>query len=84
MPEIIVKCFQNLDMNNLSRSETMSVGNPFSQYQWLKNITANSFAVREVEVGIMRMSDPRRSVIVRIQLWPWLSGSGPMKSIEMD
>ena len=84
IPEIIVKCFQKADMNSLSRSEIMSKGRPFSQYQWSKNKTASSFAVSLVDVGMIRTSDPRRSVMVRIQSCPWSKGRGPMKSIVID
>ena len=59
IPVRIVRCFQKFDMKILSLSETMSEGRPFSQYHLLKNKTASSLAVREEEVGIMRMSDPR-------------------------
>src|ERR1700678_2386922 len=79
-----VRCFQKEDMKSLSRSEMMSVGSPFSQYQLSKNRTASSLAVREVEVGMMRISDDRRSVMVRMQLYPWSRGRGPMKSIDTD
>ena len=70
IPVIIVRCFQKVDMKNLLRSETMLVGKPFSQYHLSKNKTASSFAVRVVEVGMMQMSEPRRSVMVSMQLWP--------------
>ena len=75
---------QNLEINNLSLSDTISVGKPFSQYQFLKNSDANASAVMSVRVGTMCISDPNRSVIVRIQLKPSSSGSGPTKSIATD
>ena len=70
IPVSIVRCFKKLDMNNLSWSETMSEGRLFLQYQLSKNKTASSGALSEVEVGIIQISEPRRSVIVRIQLKP--------------
>src|ERR1700678_26781 len=79
-----VRCFQKEDMKSLSRSETMSVGKPFSQYHLSKNRTASSLAVREVEVRMMRISEDKRSVMVKMQSKPWSRGSGPMKSIDID
>src|ERR1700761_327810 len=60
----LCKAFQKRDRKSLSRSETISSGNPFSQYHSLKNICASSSAVRVVLVGIMRMSEPDLSVKV--------------------
>ena len=68
MPVRSVKCFQKEDMNNLSRSDTMFIDRPFSQYHVSKNKTASSLAVSLVEVGMIRMSDDKRSVIVRMQV----------------
>jgi hypothetical protein len=76
--------FPKVDIKSLSRSDTMLRGRPFSQYQRSKNKMANSLAVSLVDVGIIRISDPSRSVIVRIQSYPLSSGRGPMKSIDMD
>ena len=84
MPEIMVRCFQKADMNNLSLSETMSNGRPFLQYQWLKNKTMSSFAVSLVDVGMMRMSEPSQSVMVRIQSCPSSKGRGPSQLIDND
>ena len=67
---MILRCFQKADINNLSRSETIFNGKPFSQYQLSKNRTASCFAVRVIVVGMMRTSEPRRSVIVSLQLKP--------------
>ena len=60
------------------------MGSPFSQYQLSKKRTASSSAVRVVLVGIIRTSEFKRSVIVRIQSKPLSGGSGPMKSMETD
>ena len=79
-----VNAFQKRDTKILSRSQTMSFGKPFSQYHVLKKVTASSLAVMVVFVGTIRMSEPRRSVIVRIQSYPSSVGNGPMKSIAMD
>jgi len=81
MPVKQCRALQNFHMNNLSLSDTISVGNPFSQYQCLQNSDANNLAVMSVRVGTMRMSDPSRSVIVSIQLKPSSSGKGPTKFI---
>ena len=74
------KCFQKREMNSLSWSEISSRGRPFSQYQWSKKSKARDSAVRSVVVGMIRMSEPSLSVIVRMQLWPSSSGRGPIKS----
>ena len=58
----------------------MSNGNPFSQYQYIKNNTAHSFAVRLVFVGINRTSEFRQLVMVSMQSYPLSSGRGPTKS----
>lgn len=83
-PVIIVRFFQEADIKSLSLSNTISRGRPFSQYQQSKNRISSCFAEREVVVGMIRISEPRQSVMVRIQLCPLSSGSGPMKSIEID
>ena len=57
IPVSMLRCFQKADMKSLSRSETMSKGKPFSQYQLSKNRTASSLAVSVVVVGMMRTSD---------------------------
>jgi len=75
-----VRCFQKRDIKSLSRSDMSSSGNPFSQYQWSKNITASFSAVSFDEVGIIRISEFNLSVIVRMQSKPSSSGRGPMKS----
>lgn len=77
----IFSAFQNFDKNNLSRSDTISNGRPFSQYQWSKNTTANSSAVIFAFVGTILMSDPNRQVIEQIMSYPLSRGSGPTKSI---
>ena len=41
IPVNLVSASQNRDTNSLSRSQTMSVGSPFSQYQLSKNTTAS-------------------------------------------
>ncbi len=47
-PVSLCRAHQNFKMKSLSLSDTMSVGNPFSQYQLLKNIVANFSAVISV------------------------------------
>jgi hypothetical protein len=84
MPVRRCSAFQNLETNNLSLSEIMSNGMPFSQYQCLKNIDASPSAEISVCVGIIHMSEPRRSVIVNMQLKLLSSGSGPTKSIATE
>src|SRR6266702_838079 len=76
--------FQKRARNSLSRSDTISKGSPFSQYQLSKNISASFSAVRVEIVGIRRISEPRRSVRVRIMSKPLSLGSGPMKSIATE
>ena len=71
-------------MNNLSLSDTISAGNPFSQYQCLKNRDANDSALMSVLVSTIRISDPSWSVIVSIQLNPSSLGRGPTKSIVTE
>src|ERR1700678_1889632 len=80
----MVRCFQNADMNSLSWSDMISLGRPFSQYQWSKKRILSSLALSEVEVGMIRISDPRRSVIVSMQLWPLSVGRGPMKFMDTE
>lgn len=72
------------DMNNLSLSQTIFAGKPFSQYHSSKNTTANSSADRSVWVATICISDPSQSVIVKIQSFPSSSGNGPMKSMAID
>lgn len=84
MPVRIMRCFQNFEMKSLSRSEIMSRGKPFSQYQFSKNNMAHASAVNVVWVGMIRTSELRRSVIVRMQSYPLSTGKGPTKSIEIE
>ena len=44
---------QNFKMESLSQLEMISLGNLFLQYQWLKNVRANSSAVIVIFVGII-------------------------------
>ena len=44
IPVRACEAFQNLEVNSLSQSETMSRGRLFSQYQLSKNMTARSSA----------------------------------------
>ena len=67
-PVILCKHFQKQARKSLSLSETISSSSPFLQYQFVKNSSANCLAVRVVVVGIMWMSEPRQSVIVRMLL----------------
>ena len=62
----------------------MSKGRLFLQYQCLKKIDASASADISVHVGIIHMSDPSWSIIVKMQLKPSSSGSGPIKSIATD
>jgi hypothetical protein len=78
-PVRIIRCRQNLDINNLSRSDIISKGKPFSQYQFSKKRIAQASAVRVVCVGIIRTSEFNLSVIVRIQSNPLSSGRNPLK-----
>ena len=84
MPVSSCKAFQKHEMKSLLQSETMSSGNPFLQYHFSKNISANCSAVNAAVVGINWMSEPKRSVIVRMVSKPSSSGSGPMKSITTE
>ena len=84
IPVRSVRCFQKDDINNLSRSDTMFVGSLFSQYHLSKNNTVSSFDVNFVEVGMIRISDDNRSVMVSIQSCPWSRGKGLMKSMGID
>jgi hypothetical protein len=70
-----------LEVNSLSLSEMISSGRPFLQYHSSKKMVASSSAVRLDRVGIIRMSEFKRSVIVRIQSKPESIGRGPMKSM---
>ena len=83
-PQRECKAFQKWDINNLSLSEIMSKGNPFSQYQWSKNKIARSSVVMSTWMGTIRILAPMQSVIDKIQLNPESSFSGLMKSIVMD
>ena len=74
---------QNFKTKILSQSEMISLGNLFSQYQWLKNKTARSSVVMSVQVGIIWLLEPRWSVIDRMQSKLPLSGKGPIKSVAM-
>ena len=83
IPTIIMSLFQKCEKNNLSLSEIISWGNPFSQYQLSKNTCAKSSAEMSVHVGIILTSDPNLSVIVAMQLNPSPLGNGLMKSTAM-
>ena len=76
-----VQGFPETQTKSLSRSEIMSVGKPFSQYQCTKNSVAKSSAEMSVRQGTSRMSEPRRHVMVAIQSKPSSSGSRPTKSM---
>ena len=84
IPVSLCNSFQKWDRKSLSRSDTISRGRPFSQYQCLKNRCAISSAVNVVVVGMMRILDPRWSVNVMMLLWPPSGGNGPMKSIATE
>ena len=75
---------QKREVNLVSRSHTISVGKPCSQYQWLKDRRAISFALASVRVGMSKISAPSQSVIVRMELKPSSSGRGPTKSMAIE
>ena len=77
------KCFQNLEINNLSQSEIICKRRPFSQYQLLKKIGVRDSAFKLVVVGMICMSAPSLSVIVRMQSKLSSRGRGQMKSMVM-
>ena len=81
MPDRQCNAFQNLDMNSLSQSEMISTGSLFLQYQCSKNRPASRLADKSILVGIIWMSAPSLSVVVRIQSIPLSVGKGPIKSI---
>ncbi len=58
-PVSLCNACQNLEMNSLSQSETISKGSLFSQYQLSENIVASFSAVISVHVGISLMSELR-------------------------
>ncbi len=82
-PVSLCSACQNLEIKSLSRSDMISAGSLFSQYQFSKKMVANFSAIISVRVGISLISEPIQSVIVRRQLKPSSSGRGPMKSIAM-
>jgi len=82
-PVSTIRRFQKRNINNLSLSDIISKGSPFSQYHLSKNNTASCSAFVFVEHGTSWMSEFKRSVMVRIQSIPFSSGSGPIKSIAM-
>jgi hypothetical protein len=84
MPVRQCSAFQNLDTNNLSQSDIMSKGRLFLQYQCFKKIDASASADISVHVGIICMSDPSQSIIVKMQLKPSSSSSHLTKSIATD
>ena len=51
----VCNCFQEWDMKTLSRSEMISRGRPFSQYQWMKKSSATHLAESDVWQGIRQM-----------------------------
>ena len=71
-------------MKSLSRSDIISRGRPFSQNHLRKNSLARPCTVSVHEVGMIQMSELRRSVIVSIQSCPLLVGRGPIKSIATE
>lgn len=84
MPVSLCKAFQNLDMNSLLRSETISVGRPFLQYHLSKNKYVRSSAVMSVLIGTSCISLPKQSVRVMMQFLLLSSGSGPIKLIATE
>lgn len=84
MPVSSCKCFQKCERKSSSLSEIMSRGNPFLQYQCVKNNSAKASAVNVVVVGIIHMSDPNQSLMVRIVLNLPSFSKGPMKSIVTE
>ena len=64
--------------------ETISRGSPFSQYQFLKKISASSSPTRDVVQGRMWTSEPKRSVSVTMQSKPSSTGNGPIKLIATE
>src|SRR6266404_1030857 len=75
---------QNRETNSLLRSDIISSGSPFSQYQVVKKTWAMSSVVAVDFVGTSRTSDPDRSVRVRIMSKPRSGGNGPMKSMATE
>ena len=84
MPVRVWRDFQNWDMKSLSRSDTMFKGSPLIQYHFSKKSSASFSAVRVETVGIIWISEPRRSVNVIMVSKPLSRGRGPMKSIATE
>ena len=70
IPVSLCNSFQKQDRKSLSRSDTISRGRPFLQYQCVKNRCAISSAINVVIVGMMQILDPRQLVNVMMLLWP--------------
>lgn len=79
-PVSLFRAFQKQETKSLSLSETKLRGKPLLQYQLSNTSRATSSAKASVQVGMIWMSEPRQSVIVKMQLEPWSLGRGPMKS----
>ena len=84
IPVSLCNSFQKHDRNSLSRSNMISSGRLFSQYQCWKNNSVKCSAVSVVVVGMSLMSDPSQLVNVIRLLYPLSSGSGPTKSIATE
>lgn len=82
-PVSLCKAVQKAEMRSLSQLDTMSVGRPFLQYQWVKNSLATSSAITNVLQGMNLALEPRQSVTVKIVLKLSSTGKGPMKSIAI-
>jgi len=63
----LCRAFQKRETESLSWSDIISEERPFSQYHSLRNVIASFSVVNEQVVGISRMSDPSRSVMVKTQ-----------------
>ena len=80
-PERLWSTDQNAEVNSLSQLEMMRKGKLFSQYQLLKNSTANSLVIISVRVAQTHRSAPSGSVAMQMASKPQSGGSGPTKLI---
>ena len=84
VPMSLCRSCQNMDVNLVSRSDTIDSGTPWSLMTSLRNSHATSFAVTCIVVGTRCTCDVSQSMITNRESLPRDRGNGPMKFIPTD
>lgn len=85
IPQLCIKCFQNLDVTLGSQSETTDSGIPCRRKIWWKKQSATTFAVSPLLEGtsLMRFENLSTKVVMQLYLC-FVKGRCVMKSIAIE